>query len=964
MTNPRLYISPTLKQVTPENGIGRVVLAQNRYLPGYGFDLTEEHERADLVICHINRPASVSRVDALHLHGLYFSDIPQMRFAGYHHQINASIVQSIREARAITVPSDWVAMCLKRDMRITPQVIGHGLDLEEWKPDGDSLGYVLWNKSRMGDVCDPYPAYYLAKHGINVLSTFAPLPDGADALPNLHVTGVMSAELMRTVVARAGVYLSTTLETFGIGTLEAMACGIPVLGYAWGGTEFLVRHGVEGYLVSPGDLSGLLSGLEWINKNRQDLSKNAIKRAQEFTWSKVMGKYAEIYRNLLLPEPDGVAVLVPVYNYASYLPGCVESIQSQAEPPKEIILVDDGSTDNSHEVITKLAEADSRIIPVFQENQGVAAARNHGIQATAAPYIICLDPDDRIMPEYIKTCHAAIRADRSLGIVYTGLLIQGEGGQPIPSSWPPEFDWEGQAKVSVPPSNCIPCAAMFRREMWERAGGYKQVYAPAEDAEFWTRGLSVGFNARKVSNAGLFLYQAHSGSASRRLTYHAIDQYHPWMRDKEYPMGAPQQKKPKVRSYVLPTVSVIIPVGPGHLKYLPAALDSLLGQTFRNWEVIVVWDEGPVPIGDGTEMSAMLATYPFIHFMATPKAASGAGAARNIGLQAARAPLTLFLDADDWLAPTALESMLRLYVQAGGRYVYTDWVAFEDGKAIPVSCSDYSPTDWLVRVVDGEGGGMNAVTVLIDTLKARDLRFDEDLPVWEDSDFFARCAVTGVHGVRLAQPLLYYRVYSGSRRMATKKYGKKAIGLFKERYEPYLKGEIPMPGCCGGSGDNSILAAKRALGLLREESVQEKGAPAADNKTVRMEFIGETVGGVWYRGMEGSNRQYRGGKNPMDRFADVNPLDVDKLEMTGLWRRVTMPVAMRAPTEDQEAILVPQVSESQLRAQAEEALNRAKAEAARFDLEEEVPAPPEPPAAPVAEQAPVAPVRRKERKKV
>jgi len=86
-----------------------------------------------------------------------------------------------------------------------------------------------------------------------------------------------------------------------------------------------------------------------------------------------------------------------------------------------------------------------------------------------------------------------------------------------------EFDWESQAKPHVPPSNCIPSACMIRKSMWERAGAIRLVYAPGEDAEFWTRGLSVGFTAKKVSDQPLFEYRMHGGSASRTKTYNRTD---------------------------------------------------------------------------------------------------------------------------------------------------------------------------------------------------------------------------------------------------------------------------------------------------------------------------------------------------------------------------------------------------------------------------------------------------------
>jgi hypothetical protein len=105
------------------------------------------------------------------------------------------------------------------------------------------------------------------------------------------------------------------------------------------------------------------------------------------------------------------------------------------------------------------------------------------------------------------------------------------------------------------------------------------------------------------------------------------------MRDGQYPMAAPAKIQPLVRSYSEPAVSVMIPVGPGHAKYLPAALDSLLGQTCRDWEVIVVVDgyDELRPALDATR------AYPFIRWESNPQR-EGVAYTRNAGLSMARAP--------------------------------------------------------------------------------------------------------------------------------------------------------------------------------------------------------------------------------------------------------------------------------------------------------------------------------------
>jgi hypothetical protein len=92
-----------------------------------------------------------------------------------------------------------------------------------------------------------------------------------------------------------------------------------------------------------------------------------------------------------------------------------------------------------------------------------------------------------------------------------------------------------------------------------------------------------------VTDQPLFNYRMHRGSASRTRQYVPIDGDKPWTRDKNLmPIAAPTKQPNLVAVLQEPLVSVIIPVGPGHAKHLNKALDSLLAQTFKGWEVIVI----------------------------------------------------------------------------------------------------------------------------------------------------------------------------------------------------------------------------------------------------------------------------------------------------------------------------------------------------------------------------------------
>lgn len=97
-----------------------------------------------------------------------------------------------------------------------------------------------------------------------------------------------------------------------------------------------------------------------------------------------------------------VSVVVPVYNIEGYLEKSIDSLVHQTMEDIEIILVDDGSTDASGEICERYASKDSRIRVIHKENEGLSCARNDGIEASSAPYVMFVDGDDWVEPEYCE----------------------------------------------------------------------------------------------------------------------------------------------------------------------------------------------------------------------------------------------------------------------------------------------------------------------------------------------------------------------------------------------------------------------------------------------------------------------------------------------------------------------------------------------------------------------------------
>jgi len=112
-----------------------------------------------------------------------------------------------------------------------------------------------------------------------------------------------------------------------------------------------------------------------------------------------------------------VSLIVPVFNSGRLLIKCLESIENQLYTNLEVIMIDDGSTDNSKNICERFVKSDNRFKYIFQKHQGVSVARNTGIEFSSASYISFVDSDDTIEPEYIKVMlNDMLLYDADLGV--------------------------------------------------------------------------------------------------------------------------------------------------------------------------------------------------------------------------------------------------------------------------------------------------------------------------------------------------------------------------------------------------------------------------------------------------------------------------------------------------------------------------------------------------------------------
>lgn len=196
-----------------------------------------------------------------------------------------------------------------------------------------------------------------------------------------------------------------------------------------------------------------------------------------------------------------VSIIITCFNYGRFLSDAIESALHQTLKGAEIIVVNDGSTDNTAKIAARYP-----VIQVHQNNQGLPTARNVGISNSKGVYILPLDADDKLHPQYLE--HTVPILDRydDTGVVYTsrlhfGLLNTVKQAQ--------AFDLEMLKNKCL-----LNYCSLYRKQVWTECGGYDpKMISGYEDWDFWLNVAKRGWQFRPVYEA-LLLYRKHGYSLS------------------------------------------------------------------------------------------------------------------------------------------------------------------------------------------------------------------------------------------------------------------------------------------------------------------------------------------------------------------------------------------------------------------------------------------------------------------
>ncbi len=224
-----------------------------------------------------------------------------------------------------------------------------------------------------------------------------------------------------------------------------------------------------------------------------------------------------------------VSVIVPSYNLGQYLPETLRSVASQTFADWECLIVENGSQDGSADLVNQWCARDSRFVPViFTENQGVAVARNRGLELAEGEYVLFLDADDLIAPGYMAAAVAALDADPSLNVVYGRAERFG-----AETSWDlPAFSME-----TMLASNCLYISCFFRRS---QAVAFDTAFRSGyEDWDFWLSLLEQFDEPGVLQLPQLsFRYRTRRGSRNTGVTDEALKEIRRMLWEKHKPLYA------------------------------------------------------------------------------------------------------------------------------------------------------------------------------------------------------------------------------------------------------------------------------------------------------------------------------------------------------------------------------------------------------------------------------------------
>lgn len=204
-----------------------------------------------------------------------------------------------------------------------------------------------------------------------------------------------------------------------------------------------------------------------------------------------------------------ISIIIPCFNQKNYLEETVLSALKSTYRPIEIIIVNDGSTDGSKALAEQLATTHQEVKVINQQNQGVAVARNQGINEAKGAYILCLDGDDLISDKYLEEAAKILATNPTVKLAYCKAIKFNEKSK---KPW----NLKPFSRYLLARDNMIFVSALFRKSDWESCKGFSEdMHYGREDWEFWIKMLKNGGEVVQLPIVGFF-YRLTPNSKRKR----------------------------------------------------------------------------------------------------------------------------------------------------------------------------------------------------------------------------------------------------------------------------------------------------------------------------------------------------------------------------------------------------------------------------------------------------------------